>query len=85
MEKSLKHAMRARHSELTQESRAQIAQQVLGIAVAYGRLQHVLLGGGFKHFLIFTRKLGKVPILTDIFFKGVGSSTNQVTTFATKL
>ena len=50
MEKSLKHAMRARHSQLTQESRAQIAQQVLGIAVAYGRLQHLLLGGGFKYF-----------------------------------
>eukprot|EP00434_Breviolum_minutum_P032622 symbB.v1.2.028852.t1/scaffold3098.1/size63651/2 len=42
VEKALKHAMRARHSELTQESRCKIAQGVLGIAVAYGRLQHCL-------------------------------------------
>ena len=34
--------MRQRHSELSQESRFKIAQQVLGIAVAYGRLQHCL-------------------------------------------
>ena len=34
------------------------------------------LGGGFKHFLFSPRKLGKIPILTSIFFKWVGSTTN---------
>ena len=35
------------------------------------------LGGGFKHFLCSPRKLGKIPILTSIFFRWVGSTTNQ--------
>ena len=34
------------------------------------------LGGGFKDVLFSPRKLGKIPILTSIFFKGVGSTTN---------
>ena len=37
-----------------------------------------LLGGGFKYFLFSPRKLGKIPILTSIFFKGVGSTTDQI-------
>ena len=33
------------------------------------------LGGGFKYFLISLRKLGKIPILTNIFQMG-RSTTN---------
>ena len=36
-------------------------------------------GGGFKDFVMFTPKIGEdEPILTSIFFKGVGSTTNQI-------
>ena len=38
------------------------------------------LGGGFTYFLFSPRKLGKVPILTSIFFKGV-ETTNQLVCF----
>ena len=34
------------------------------------------LGGGFKYLFIFTPCWGKIPILTSIFFKWVGSNTN---------
>ena len=34
------------------------------------------LGGGFNYFLFSPRTLGKIPILTSIFFKWVGSTTN---------
>ena len=35
------------------------------------------LDGGFKHFLFSPRKFGEdEPILTSIFFKWVGSTTN---------
>ena len=34
------------------------------------------LGGGFKYFLCSPRNLGTIPILTSIFFKWVGSTTN---------
>ena len=72
VEKSLKHAMRARHSELTQESRAQIAQQVLGIAVAYGRLQHLLLGGGNSNILDFhPENWGRFPFWLIYVSKGL--------------
>ena len=36
------------------------------------------LDGGFKDFSIFTSYLGKMSNLTSIFFKGVGSTTNQI-------
>jgi len=38
-----------------------------------------LLGGGFKDFIIFTQKLGKMkPLLTSIFFQmGWCKTTNQ--------
>ena len=37
----------------------------------------VILGGGFKHFVMFTPILGEdEPILTSIFFNWVGSTTN---------
>ena len=39
---------------------------------------HVCLGVGFKDFLFSPRKLGKIPILTIIFFRWVGSTTNQM-------
>ena len=42
VEKALRRAMRARHAELNQATRAAIAQRVLGIAVFYGRLGHLL-------------------------------------------
>eukprot|EP00438_Fugacium_kawagutii_P035229 Skav227188 [mRNA] locus=scaffold2048:110119:130442:+ [translate_table: standard] len=42
VEKALRRAMRARHAELNQETRRQIAQRVLGIAVLHGRLKHLL-------------------------------------------
>ena len=42
VEKALRRAMRARHAELNQATRAAIAQRVLGIAVFYGRLEHLL-------------------------------------------
>ena len=43
-----------------------------------GFLQTQNLGGGFKHFLFFTPPFGgDEPILTSIFFKWVGSTTNQ--------
>ena len=32
--------------------------------------QHSKLGGGFKYFLFSPRKLGKIPILTNIFQMG---------------
>ena len=36
-------------------------------------------GGGFKYFVMFTPKIGEdEPILTSIFFKWVGSTTNQI-------
>ena len=35
------------------------------------------LGGGFKYFLNFHPYLGKISNLTSIFFKWVGSTTNQ--------
>ena len=35
------------------------------------RYSYDFLGGGFKYFFMFTPYLGKVPILTSIFFKGV--------------
>ena len=35
------------------------------------------LGGGFKYFLFSPRKLGKIPILTSIFFRWV-ETTNQL-------
>ena len=35
-----------------------------------------ILGGGFKNFLCSPQKLGKWSILTSIFFKWVGSTTN---------
>ncbi len=35
------------------------------------------IGGGFKYFFMFTPRIGEDgPILTSIFFKGVGSTTN---------
>ena len=34
------------------------------------KLVSLLLGGGFKHFLFSPRKLGKIPILTNIFERG---------------
>ena len=37
---------------------------------------YIFLDGGFKHFLFSPRTLGKIPILTSIFFKWVGSTTN---------
>ena len=40
-------------------------------------LQSVLLGGGFKHFWNFHPYLGKISHLTSIFFRWVGSTTNQ--------
>ena len=42
VEKALRRAMRARHAELNEATRAAIAQRVLGIAVFYGRLGHLL-------------------------------------------
>ena len=36
------------------------------------------LDGGFKDFSIFTPYQGKMSNLTSIFFKGVGSTTNQI-------
>ena len=37
------------------------------------------LGGGFKYFLNFTPKIGEdEPNLTSIFFRWVGSTTNQI-------
>ena len=41
------------------------------------RLPHVILGGGFKHFICSPRTLGKWSNLTSIFFGWVGSTTNQ--------
>ena len=39
------------------------------------------LGGGFKYFFIFTPKFGEdEPILTSIFFRWVGSTTNEKNT-----
>ena len=34
-----------------------------------------LLGGGFRCFLFSSRKLGKIPILTHIFYKGVETTS----------
>ncbi len=43
-----------------------------------GKLSDRKLGGGFKHFLSSPQNLGKMnPILTSIFFRWVGSTTNQ--------
>ena len=42
VEKALKRGMRARHAELNQQMRHDIAQRVLGIAVVHGRLIHLL-------------------------------------------
>ncbi|CAE8614696.1 unnamed protein product, partial [Polarella glacialis] len=42
VEKALRKAMRARHSELWQAARAAIARRVLGVAVLRGRLAHLL-------------------------------------------
>jgi len=42
VEKSLKRSMRARHSHLDQATRRGIAARVLGVAVARGRLVHVV-------------------------------------------
>lgn len=42
VEKSLRRAMRARHAELGQEERKQIADRVLGAAVLRGRMEHLL-------------------------------------------
>ena len=41
-------------------------------------LQLSKLGGSFKYFLFSPRKLGKIPILTSILFRWVGSTTNQL-------
>ena len=40
--------------------------------------RHLMLGGGFKYFFFSPRTSGEdEPNLTSIFFKGVGSTTNQ--------
>merc|ERR1719161_89423 len=42
VEKALRKAMRARHSDLDQDSRRGAADRVLGTAVLWGRLAHLL-------------------------------------------
>ena len=44
-------------------------------------LPHFKTGWWFQIFFIFTLYLGKIPILTSIFFKWVGSTTNQKKTW----
>ena len=39
---------------------------------------HGYLGGGFEYFLFSPRSLGKGSNLTSIFFRWVGSTTNQL-------
>ena len=39
--------------------------------------QHIFLGGGFNFFFIFTPKIGEDFRFWPIFFKGVGSTTDQ--------
>jgi len=36
------------------------------------------MGGGWKYCLFSSRNLGKIPILTIIFFRWVGETTNQL-------
>jgi len=36
-----------------------------------------LLGGGFNYYLFSPQNLGKISNLTNIFFRWVGSTTNQ--------
>ena len=40
------------------------------------KIYFLVLGGGFKHVLFSSRKLGKIPILTSIFFNWVGKNQN---------
>ena len=43
-----------------------------------GKIGHTLLGGGFKHFFIFTPKIGEDFQFDEHIFQMGGSTTNQI-------